>query len=227
MSSIISKIATVARNLYQQTEDFIEEERSFTVSQNLLNATFQKYVTDNVGLLKDLHADLYDDWLRLYATVNVAGIYASLSVDLKLVQMIFNQDQQYLVFEQISKTQVIEARIKGKFKNMAVRAALYFYQQVLDKDPLAPILQKYNIVEMKHGLLYLSLNRWLGRLKPVTNTLQKVQVNHGVLRETKLILKTNVNLDAVLKRGREPKIFEDWELEELELADDQITPIRD
>ena len=94
MSSIISKIATVARNLYQQTEDFIEEERSFTVSQNLLNATFQKYVTDNVGLLKDLHADLYDDWLRLYATVNVAGIYASLSVDLKLVQMIFNQDQQ-------------------------------------------------------------------------------------------------------------------------------------
>ena len=78
MSSIISKIATVARNLYQQTEDFIEEERSFTVSQNLLNATFQKYVTDNVGLLKDLHADLYDDWLRLYATVNVAGIYLSL-----------------------------------------------------------------------------------------------------------------------------------------------------
>ena len=172
MSSIVSKIATVARNLYQQTEDFIEEERSFTVSQNLLNATFQKYVTDNVGLLKDLHADLYDDWLRLYATVNVAGIYASLSVDLKLVQMIFNQDQQYLVFEQISKTQLIEARIQGKLKNMAVRFALYFYQQVLDKDPLGPILQKYRIVEMKHGLLYLSLNRWLGRLKPVTNTLQ-------------------------------------------------------
>ena len=61
MSSIISKIATVARNLYQQTEDFIEEERSFTVSQNLLNATFQKYVTDNVGLLKDFLLVIYGD----------------------------------------------------------------------------------------------------------------------------------------------------------------------
>ena len=28
----------------------------------------ERYVTENVGIMQDLHADLYDGWLRLYAT---------------------------------------------------------------------------------------------------------------------------------------------------------------
>lgn len=92
-----------------KAEGFIEDEREFPLSQVFLNATFQRFVTDNVKMLQDLHADLHDDWLRLYATLDYNGLNITLSVDLKLVQMELNKDTQLIVFEQISDTQVIEA----------------------------------------------------------------------------------------------------------------------
>lgn len=225
MSNILSKIISSVRQLYQRAGDIIEEERDFSISQNLLNATLQKYVTDNVSLLKDLHADLYDDWLRLYATVDVAGIYAALSVDLKLVQMEFNKDIQLIVFEQISQTQVIESRFDKMFKKWGVNFALFIFQKVLNKDPLGPILQKYNVVEAKHGLLYLDLNQWLGDVEKVIGTLNKVHINHGVLQKTELILKANVNLEGVLNRDKKDYIFDELDIEDDD--DETITPIKD
>lgn len=225
MSRIFSKITSSVQQLYQRAEDLIEEERDFSVSQNLLNATFKKYVTDNVGLLKDLHADVYDDWLRLYATVDVVGIYAALSVDLKLVQMEFNKEAQLIVFEQISKTQVIEARFDKMYKKLGANFALYVFQKVLDKDPLGPILQHYNIVQVKHGLLYLDLNRWLGDIESVMRTLRKVHINHGILKETELVLLANVNLDGIFNRDKQDNIFDDFELEDDGKA--TISPIKD
>ena len=65
--------------------------------------------------LQDLHADVHDDWLRLYATLEVKGLYTTLSVDLKLLQMELNKNTQLLIFEQISDTQVIEAKFKNVF----------------------------------------------------------------------------------------------------------------
>ena len=223
MASILAKIASSVQTLFQKAEDLIEEERDFPVSQNLLNATFQKYVTDNVDLLKDLHADLYDDWLRLYATVDVAGIYAALSVDLKLIQMEFNTDKQLIVFEQISQTQVIESRVEGKLKRMAVNFAIYFMQKVLKKDPLGPILQKYDVLEQKHGLLYLDLNRWLGDSETTMKALRKMNVNHAVVKETRLMLRANVNLEGLLKRDRKDDLFDDLD----DIENNTITPIKD
>ena len=60
-----------------------------------LNATFERYVTNNVKLLQDLHADVHDDWLRLYATLEVKGLYTTLSVDLKLLQMELNKTPSF------------------------------------------------------------------------------------------------------------------------------------
>ncbi|GAA4999346.1 hypothetical protein GCM10023206_00310 [Acinetobacter puyangensis] len=225
MSRIFSKITSSVQQLYQRAEDLIEEERDFSVSQNLLNATFKKYVTDNVDLLKDLHADVYDDWLRLYATVDVVGIYAALSVDLKLVQMEFNKGTQLVVFEQISKTQVIEARFDKMYKKLGANFALFVFQKVLDKDPLGPILQHYNIVQVKHGLLYLDLNRWLGDIESVMRTLRKVHINHGILKETELVLLANVNLDGIFNRDKQDNIFDDFELEDD--GKTTISPIKD
>lgn len=223
MSSILAKIASSVQTLFQKAEDLIEEERDVPVSQNLLNATFQKYVTDNVDLLQDLHADLYDDWLRLYATVDVAGIYAALSVDLKLVQMEFNTDKQLIVFEQISQTQIIESRIQGKLKKLAVNFAIYFMQKVLKKDPLGPILQHYDVLEAKHGLLYLDLNRWLGDNATTMKALRKMNVNHAVVKETRLMLRANVNLEGLLKRDKKDDIFDDFDDD----SDNTISPIKD
>ncbi len=106
MQTLISNISNRLRQVYQKAEGFIEDEREFPMSQVFLNATFQRFVTDNVRMLKDLHADLHDDWLRLYATLDYNGLELTLSVDLKLAQMELNKKTQLIVFEQISDTSV-------------------------------------------------------------------------------------------------------------------------
>jgi len=224
MQTLISNISKRIRQVYQRAEGFIEDEREFPLSQVFLNATFQRFVTDNVSMLKDLHADLHEDWLRLYATLDVKGLYITLSVDLKLVQMELNKNVQLIVFEQISDTQVIEAKFKNIFQKIAVKFALFFYQKVLNKDPLGMILEKLNVIKVKDDLLYLDLNRWLGKNRSIIDTLAKVHVNHAVLREAELVVMGNVNLTALFKKMSEQPV-EDWSAEE-ELKETQVSPIK-
>lgn len=219
MQTLLSNIASRARQACLKASDFIEEEREFPVSQVFLNATFKRYVTDNVRLLKDLHADLHDGWLRLYATIDVAGIYANLSVDLKLVSMQMNKDVQLIVFEQISDTRVIEAKFAKAWLKLAVNTALFFYQKILKKDPLGKILSKYNIVYVENELLHLDLNRWLGK-PAILNTLNKVRINHAVLAETELRVQGNISLMALFNRFDHAENNMDDELEST------VTPIQ-
>ncbi|AWV87356.1 hypothetical protein ACE5JW_01850 [Acinetobacter radioresistens] len=199
--TLISNISKRIRQVYQKAEGFIEEEREFALSQVFLNATFERYVTNNVKLLQDLHADVHDDWLRLYATLEVKGLYTTLSVDLKLLQMELNKNTQLLIFEQISDTQVIEAKFKNVFIKIGFNTALFFYQKILRKDPLGSILERFNIVQVKDDLLYLDLNQWLGKSRSVLETLDKINVNQGLLREAELVLVGNVNMRAILHKS--------------------------
>ncbi|OTG95431.1 hypothetical protein [Acinetobacter sp. ANC 3832] len=222
MPSLLSTIANRIQRLYQKAGDFIEEEREFPVSQVFLNATFKRFVTDNVAILEDLHADLHDDWLRLYATLNVKGMHLVLSVDLKLVQMEFNKDMQLIVFEQISNTQVIEASYPKVWMKMGVNAALFFYQKVLRKDPLGMILEKFEVVKVKDELLHLDLNRWLGKSRSIMDTLNKVHVNHAELRETELIVMGNVNVTALFSKVNS---IDDWDDKD-DIEESEVTPIQ-
>ncbi|MEG0340940.1 hypothetical protein ACK2M2_04600 [Acinetobacter sp. TY1] len=225
MPTLLTNIANRIRQVYQKAEGFIEEEREFPVSQVFLNATFKRFVTDNVKILEDLHADLHDDWLRLYATINVKGMHLVLGVNLKLVQMEFNKDMQLIVFEQISNTEIIEARYPSIWMKMAVKCAVFFYHNFLHSDPLGPILQKFNVIEVKDDLLHLDLNRWLGKNRSIMQTLNKVHVNHAELRETELVVVGNVNLAAVFSKlavSRMSSTFEDDE----DLPEETVTPIR-
>ncbi|MBJ9952707.1 MULTISPECIES: hypothetical protein [unclassified Acinetobacter] len=224
MPTLLSNIVKRIRQVYQKAEGFIEEEREFPLSQVFLNATFKRYVTDNVKILEDLHADLHDDWLRLYATLNVKGMHLVLSVDLKLVQMEMNKDMQLIVFEQISNTQVIEATYPNVWYKMGVNCALFFYQKMLKKDPLGMILEKFDVITVKDELLHLDLNRWLGKNRSIMDTLNKVHVNHAELRETELVVIGNVNLTALLSKFRD----DDDRMENFEddqYIDDKVTPI--
>ncbi len=119
MQTLISNISKRIRQVYQRAEGFIEDEREFPPSTSFLNATFQRFVTDNVKMLQDLHADLHDDWLRLYATLNYNGLEITLTVDLKLVQMELNKTTQLIVFEQISDTKALDAKYPNIFINWA------------------------------------------------------------------------------------------------------------
>ena len=225
MPTLLTNIAQRIRQVYQKAEDFIEEEREFPVSQVFLNATLKRFVTDNVYLLKDLHADLHDDWLRLYATISIKGVYTVLSVDLKLIQMEMNKDIQLIVFEQISNTQVIEATFPKRWMKIAANCALFFYQKVLKKDPLGPILEKYNIIKVQDDLLHLSLNRWLGKNRSAMDALNKVHINHAELRETELMVLGNVNLAAVFSKLSHARSDVMDDLED-DLDDNQVTPIQ-
>lgn len=223
MQTIISNLSNRIRRAYQKAEGFIEDEREFPMSQVFLNATFQRFVTDNVKILKDLHADLHDDWLRLYATVDFNGLNITLSVDLKLVLMELNKDVQLIVFEQISDTQVLDAKYPTIFHKFAVKSALFFYQKILNKDPLGMILEKVNVIKVKDDLLHLDLNRWLGKSRSIIDTLAKVHVNHAVLREAELVIIGNVNLAVLFSKLSQKKAekFIDPDLEE-----NQVSPIQ-
>ncbi|OTG65264.1 hypothetical protein B9T25_11710 [Acinetobacter sp. ANC 4470] len=224
MQTLISNISKRIRQVYQKAEGFIEDERDFPLSQVFLNATFQRFVTDNVSMLKDLHADLHDDWLRLYATLDVKGLYITLSVDLKLIQMEMNKDIQLIVFEQISDTTVIEAKFKNILQKIAVNFALFFYQKVLNKDPLGMILEKLKVIKVKDDLLYLDLNRWLGKNRSIIDTLAKVHINHAVLREAELVIIGNVNLTALFRKMSEEPV-DDWDIDD-DLVEAKVSPIK-
>ncbi len=219
MATILSSLSKGLRKAYRKAEGFIEEEREIPVSQVFFNATLKRYVTDNVELLKDLHADVHDDWLRLYASIDVKGLTANLSVDLKLLQMIFNKDTQLLVFEQISDTQIISATFKNTFQKILVNSAVFFYQKVLKKDPLGPILQHFEIVSVQDGLLNLDLNRWLGDKRSIMESLRKLHVNHAELREAKLVLIGNVNLSALFTKGRDWQSLQDESSDLIDVTD--------
>lgn len=222
MPTLFSNIAKQFRKVYQKAEGFIEEEREFPISQVFLNATFKRFITDNVQLLEDLHADVHEDWLRLYATINVKGLYATISVDLKLVQMELNKDMQLIVFEQISNTEIIETKFETWWMKIAFNSALFFYQKILRKDPLGMLLEKFEVLTVKDELLHLDLNRWLGKNRSIMDTLKKVHVNHAELRETELVVIGNVNLMALFNKVNQNS-FDDNETEEV---DDKITPIK-
>lgn len=201
MSTFITNISNYIQDVYRKAGGFIEDEREFAVSQVFLNATFKRFVTDNVGLLKDLHADLHDDWLRLYATIDVQGLHTTLSVDLKVLKMEMNKTTQLIVFEQISQTQVIDATYKNILQKWVVQSALFFYQKVLKKDPLGMILQRFDVLKVKDELLHLDLNKWLGKNQSVLETLNKVRVKHAVLREAELVVMGNLNLAALMNKA--------------------------
>lgn len=222
MPTLFSNIAKQFRKVYQKAEGFIEEEREFPISQVFLNATFKRFVTDNVQLLEDLHADLHDDWLRLYATINVKGLYTIISVDLKLIQMELNKDMQLIVFEQISNTQVIEAKFQTWWMKIAFNSALFFYHKVLHKDPLGMLLEKFEVLTVKDELLHLDLNRWLGKNRSITDTLNKVHINHAELRETELVVMGNVNLMALFNKVNQTN----FDAKDDDLLDDKISPIK-
>ena len=148
----------------------------------------------------------------------------TLSVDLKLVQMELNKDRQLIVFEQISDTQVIDAKYPNVFYKIGVRCALFFYQRILNKDPLGMILEKLGVIKVVDDLLHLDLNRWLGKSRSVIDTLSKVHVNHAVLREAELVVIGNVNLAALFRKLSQEK-EESWDDAD-EFSENQVTPIK-
>ena len=53
MQTLISSVVKRLRKVYQKAEEFIEEEREFSLSQVFVNATMERYVTEKVEIIKE------------------------------------------------------------------------------------------------------------------------------------------------------------------------------
>lgn len=186
---------------YEKLEDFAAQEFLVPASERQINEALQKFVVQNVNAIMDLHLELHDGWLRLYATVNFKGIFAKLAVNLSVIHVQLDRHRQRFVFGQLSDTDIIALYTDNYLKTKAANIALWGFHKVLKKDPLGLILGKLNLTQQKEDILYLDIGRWLNKNKKIMDTLRKVQVNHGFLAEQQLVLKANANIADALNLG--------------------------
>lgn len=194
---------------YEKLEDAAEQEFLIPATERQINEALQKFVVKNVNAIMDLSLELHDGWLRLYATVNIKGIFAKLAVNLSLVHVQLDRHRQRFVFSQLSDTDVIALYTDSYLKTKGLDIALWWFHKVIKKDPLGLILGKINLTRQKEDILYLDIGRWLKKNKKIMDTLRKVQVNHGFLAEQQLVLKANANIADALNIGTGKQVITD------------------
>ncbi|MDO4223720.1 MAG: hypothetical protein Q4D05_06830 [Acinetobacter sp.] len=207
IQQFITQFYQQAYQIYQKAEVLVNERRQISLSQDFLNDTLQQFVTDNLGFLQDLHMELHDHWLRLFATLRFGQNQLALSVDLKLVDIAINHEQQLFVFQQISHTRVLQSDCKDWKLKFGIPALLFFYHKILQQDPLGLILSEkgmsrilgrpYKVVDVKDGLLHLDLMQWLGG-KAFLNYLKGINIDHAEVQQQNLRITGQILLDPIL-----------------------------
>ncbi|MFA9485260.1 MULTISPECIES: hypothetical protein [unclassified Moraxella] len=187
------------------TSQFIDEIK-IPISQNQINDALFTYVVKNVDMVHDLRLDVHDGWLRLYTTVHVQGIFASLASNFELVHLQLDKHTQRLVLRQTGDTDVLELHSKKWWQAPLAKFALNSYRAIFRKDPLPVILNNIKIkqvpfVEYKGNIVYLEIGRWLKNSELVMNAIKKVQVNQGVLEKQQLSLYIEPNFAEILSFG--------------------------
>lgn len=157
-------------------------------------------------MVHDLKLEIHDGWLRLYTTVYIKGIFASLASNFELVHLQLDKHTQRLVLKQISDTDVLELHSKTWWQAPIAQFAVNSYRKLLKKDPLPVILHKINIkgtpfVEHKDNIVYLDIGRWLKRSDKIMNTIKKAQINQGILQKEQLLLQIEPNFTEILSLG--------------------------
>lgn len=198
-------LSTLKHNYANATSEWLDEITA-TVSQQQINDALYTYVVRNVGMVHDLKLEIHDDWLRLYTTVYIKGIFASLASNFELVHLQLDKHTQRLVLKQISDTDVLELHSKTWWQAPIAQFAVNSYRKLLKKDPLPVILHKINIkgtpfVEHKDNIVYLDIGRWLKRSDKIMNTIKKAQINQGILQKEQLLLQIEPNFTEILSFG--------------------------
>lgn len=200
-------LLTQTRDTYDKLSDSLDNEFLIPLSEQQVNEALDKFVTKNVEAILDLHMEIHEGWLRLYATIFYQGIYAEVATNLSLIHIQLDRNVQRFVFGQLTPTDIISLQCEMYLKKVGIEMALWCYQKVMKDDPLGFILSKINIATPKDNVLYLDIHRWLKKNKKIMGYLQKVQVNHGFLAEQQLVLKANVNISEIISLGSDKVII--------------------
>lgn len=213
LTPVIQQISQQFLQFYKHAEHELNQTfQQFSISESFLNATIEKYATDNVGAIKDLHLNAFDGWLRLFCSVDVLGNHFDLSVDLKLVKTSINEREQLFVFEQISDTQVIHANYANGLYKIAIQSALFFFRRILRKDPLGFVLaqlhKKWDIgINQYDGLFHLDIMRWLKKYPDILKPLAQVNIVDASLVNGALVAKAKTNFQDILKLQQKLNAF--------------------
>lgn len=187
--------------------DGVFDEILIKLSAKQVNDAMHDFIVKNVDMLHDLHLELHDDWLRLFCTLDIQGVFASVSCDLRLVQAVINGNVQRFVFEQLSDTKIIELHSKSWWHVPAAKMALKLYKLIMRQDVLGFALSKIEVKNRpfathKGNIIYLDIHRYLAKQTKILNMLKKVQVNDGYTKTDKLLLKLQVNFSEMLNFGQ-------------------------
>lgn len=190
------------QDTYEKLADTLDTEFQVPVSEADINKMLYQFVVKNVSSILDLHLNIYDGWFRLYATINIYGIFTEVASNFKLVHVQLDRNRQRLVFQQLTQTDVLSLNCQFYPKKSAVKSSIWLYRKLLQKDPLGFLLDLATVAKAKEDIIYLDMNRWLKKNQNIMQTLHKVQVNYGLLAEEQLILKANINIADVLNFGQ-------------------------
>lgn len=199
-------VITGLRHQYTVAADKFIDEILICVSEKQVNDALHRFVVQNVGMLHELYMTLHEDWLRLYATIDIQGVFTKVSCDFRLVGATLSADMQRFVFEQLSDTQIIEFYSKTWWYVPAVKTGVPLYRKLAKADPLPFLLQKIKVKDEpfavhKGNIIYLDIHRYLANQKTLLGYLAKAQVNHAYIQDGSLLLKVQPNFGEILRFG--------------------------
>lgn len=191
---------------YLTLASHLTDEILIRISQQQVNDALHRFITQNVQMLHDLHLDIHDNWLRLYATVDVMGVFARVACNLRVVQIQLDGETQRLVFEQLSNTDILQLHSKKWYQAPLARLGVALYRTVLRKDPLPFILQKIKVKDEpfathKGRFIYLDIHRYLKGQPKILSYLTKAQVNDGYTLANNLLLNVQINFGELIRFG--------------------------
>jgi hypothetical protein len=90
---------------------------------------------------------------------------------------------------------------------MLFKSGFWLSRNVLRQDPLGKILKRLNIATLDHGLIRIDIQPYIAENYRVLGALEKIQINQAFCKHRKLVLRTNVNLYAVLGLQQSQRLF--------------------
>lgn len=205
ITTSIQNALTNIKHSYTHTAGDLIDEIYVTGSQEQINDALNQFVVQNVGMVLDLHLELFDGFLRLYCTADVLDMHLSVACNFKLTEARLDRHVQRFAFEQISDTDIITLHSKSWWKTPAIKFAVPAYRTLLRKDPLpfllslSPKLKGKPFIEYKGNVIYLEIGRWLP--DDIKGYLKKAQVNHAIVKKEQLVLKVQPNFGDILSLG--------------------------
>ncbi len=191
---------------YINTADSLVDEVLLRLTAKQINDALYQFVTKNLAMIHELRMELHDNWLRLYAVVDVKGIFASVACNFRLVQMDISSHNQRFVFEQLSDTEILELHSRTWWHASLAKFAIKAYRKLLKKDLLPFLLNKINakgepFAVYKDEFIYLDIHRYLTKQTKMLNYLKKAQINDGYTLQDKLLLKVQINFAELISFG--------------------------